>query len=89
MRDAGKAAIMIMTELELVAPVVIAFLVATLNLEWPQGRVGGPYMRFSTPTAPKPRSSPRISPVAFVHLEIWGGGLGWFDDRKPFRSRRV
>jgi len=52
MRDAGKAAIMIMTELELVAPVVIAFLVATLNLEWPQGRVGGPYMRFSTPTAP-------------------------------------
>ena len=35
MRDAGKAAIMIMTELELVAPVVIEFLVATLNLERP------------------------------------------------------
>ena len=34
MRDAGKAAVTIMAELELVAPVAIQFLVATLNLEW-------------------------------------------------------
>jgi hypothetical protein len=33
MRDPGKAAITIMAELELVAPVVIEFLVATLNLD--------------------------------------------------------
>jgi len=35
MRDAGKAAITIMAELELVAPVVMEFLVAALNLEGP------------------------------------------------------
>jgi hypothetical protein len=34
MRDAGKAAITIMAELELVAPGIIEFLAAALSPEW-------------------------------------------------------
>ena len=71
MRDAGKAVITVMAELELVAPVVIAFLVATLNLEGPRGRVGGPHMRFSTRTAPQPQCSRNSLPVAFARSDMF------------------